>query len=246
MTGRIAEASPRVKARAAGVFYFVTIVTASFAELGVRGNLIVSGDAAATARNMIASETLYRLGFVADLIAGAAYIVVTVLLYELLRPVNRILSLLAAFFSLVGVAIGAVTSLGNLAALLLVGGARYLSVFDAAQVQAMALLSLKLHAQGATVGLMFFGVYCLVLGYLIYKSTFLPRTVGVLMAIAGLSLLTNGFLTFLLPALPSIVSYFILGLDGVGEIALALWLLVFGVNVQKWEETSSVSRAGRA
>lgn len=246
MTGRIASSSPRVRAKAAGIFYFVTIVTAIFAEIAVRGHLIVSGDAAATARNILASESLFRLGFVADLIAGAAYLVVTVLLYDLLKPVSRILSLLAAFFSLVGVAIGAIVSLGHLGALLLLGGAHYLSVFDTAQLQAMALLSLKLHAQGANVGLIFFGLYCLVLGYLIYRSTFLPRTVGVLMTIAGLSLLTNGFLTFLLPALGSAVSIYILAFDGLGEISLALWLLVFGVNVQKWEETAAVSRGGAA
>jgi hypothetical protein len=244
MTGRIAEASPRVKARAAGVFYFITIVTALFAEVAVRGHLIVSGDAPATAHNILASETLYRLGFVADLIAGAAYLVVTVLLYELLKPVSRGLSLLAAFFSLVGVAVGAVSSLGHLGALLLMGGAHYLNVFDTAQLQAMALLSLKLHGQGANVGLIFFGLYCLVIGYLIYKSTFFPRTIGVLMTIASVSLLTNGFLTFLAPAFGS--GIYILALDGIGEISLALWLLVFGVNVQKWEETAAVSRVGAA
>jgi Domain of unknown function (DUF4386) len=229
-------ASPRLVARAAGVFYLITTVTGLFAELVVRGNVIVSGDAAATARNILAAEPMYRLGFVGDIIGGAAYVVVTLLLYELLKPVSSSLSLLAAFFSLVGVAIGGVVALGHLAPLLILKSAHFLTAFNTAQLQAMAYLSLRLHAQGYGICLVFFGFYEALLGYLIFRSGFLPRTLGVLVGIAGLAFLTNSFTIFLAPALGSALSNYMLVLDAVGEISLMLWLLVMGVNVPKWEE----------
>ncbi len=230
-------------ARFAGFFYLLTTVAGIFAELVVRGNVIVSGDAVATARNILASESLYRLGFVADIVGGAAYTVVTLLLYELLKPVNRSLSLLAAFFSLVGIAIGGLAALGHLAPLFLLKGAHYLAAFDTAQLQALALLALKLHAQGYLICLVFFGVYEALLGYLIFRSTFLPRWLGVLVAIAGLAFVTNSFMSFLAPALENVLGSYILALDGIGELALMLWLLVMGVNVQKWNERAYATSA---
>lgn len=226
--------SPRLTARLAGLFYLITSLTGGFAEVFVRGNVIVSGDAAATARNILASESLYRLGFAADIVAGAAYTVVTILLYELLKPVSRSLSLLAAFFSLVGIAIGAVAALGHLAPLLLLNGAHYLNVFSTADLQAMALLALKLHAQGYLICLVFFGFYEGMLGYLIFRLTFLPRTLGVLVTLAGTAFLINSFALFLSPAIGGALNPYMLALDGIGEIGLMLWLLVMGVNADKW------------
>jgi hypothetical protein len=236
---RNADASPRRTARLAGLFYLITALAGGFAEIGVRGKVVVSGDAAATARNILASEGLYRLGFAADIVAGAAYVVVTLLLYELLKPVNRSLSLLAAFFSLVGIAIGGVAALGHLAPLLLLKGAPYLAPYNIDQLQAMALLALKLHAQGYLIGLVFFGFYEALLGYLIFRSAFLPRTLGILVGIAGLAFLTNSFAIFLSPALGNALNPFMLALDGIGEMSLTLWLLVMGVNVTKWKEKAS-------
>ncbi len=235
MEHRNTAASPRRTARLAGLFYLITALAGGFAEIGVRGKLVVSGDAAATAQNILASEGLYRLGFAADIVAGAAYVVVTLLLYELLKPVNRSLSLLAAFFSLVGIAIGGVAALGHLAPLLLLKGAHYLAPYNVDELQAMALLSLKLHAQGYLICLVFFGFYEALLGYLIFRSAFLPRTLGVLIGIAGLAFLTNSFTIFLSPALGNALNPFMLALDGIGEISLTLWLLVMGVSVTKWE-----------
>lgn len=233
---RNADAPPRRMARLAGLFYLITSLAGGFAEIGVRGKVVVSGDAAATARNILASEGLYRLGFAADVVAGAAYLVVTLLLYELLKPVNRSLSLLAAFFSLVGIAIGGVAALGHVAPLLLLKGAHYLAPYNVDQLQAMALLALKLHNQAYLIALVFFGFYEALLGYLIFRSTFLPRTLGVLIGLAGLAFLTNSFAIFLWPALPDVLNLVLLALDGIGEISLTLWLLVMGVNVTKWEQ----------
>lgn len=227
--------SPVSLARLAGLFYLITVVTGIFAEVVVRGHVIVSGDAAATAHKILAMQALYRMGFAADLIGGVAYLAVTLLLYELLKPVSRRLSLLAAFFSIVGIAIGAIGSLGHLAPLFLLNGATYLSVFSTAQLQALALLSLKLHAQAYLIALVFFGFYEVLLGYLIAASAFLPRALGVIVGIAGLAFLVNSFAIFLSPPLGNALNSVMLAIDGIGEISLMLWLLVVGVNVRGWE-----------
>ncbi|HZV76773.1 MAG TPA: DUF4386 domain-containing protein [Candidatus Babeliales bacterium] len=235
--------SPQSTARLAGLFYLITSLTGGFAELFVRGRVFFPTDAVATAHSILASEPFYRLGFVADIIGGVAYTVVTLLLYELLRPVSRSLSLLAAFFSLVGIAIGGIDALGHLAPLLLLKGAPYLKVFNTGQLQAMALLALKLHAQGYLICLVFFGFYELMLGYLIFRSNFLPRALGVLVSIAGLAFVTNSLTAFLAPSLAHILSVYMLALDGIGEISLMLWLLVLGVNVAKWEQRAHATSA---
>jgi hypothetical protein len=235
MTERISEASPRLKARMAGVFYLLTFLTTGFA-FHVRGRLVVSGDAAATATNVLANERLFQLGFAADLIAVACYIAVTALFYALFKPVNRSLSLLAAFFSLVGCAIGALACLFHFAPLLVLGGAQDLSVFTVEQLQALALVLLKLGGQTLNIGLVFFGFYCLLIGYLIFRSTFLPRILGVLMAFAGF-----GWLAFLSPPLVKFLSPYNLTPGTIGEGSLTLWLLVRGVSVQRWKEQASAA-----
>jgi hypothetical protein len=235
------ETSPRLKARIAGAFYLLTIPTAILAELFVRGQVVVSGNAAATATNILAHEPLFRLGFASDLIATACYIAVTALFYGLFKPVNRSLSLLAAFFSLVGCAIGAFSCLFHLAPLVVLGGAPYLSVFKLEQLQALALMFLKLRAQASNIGIVFFGFYCLLIGYLVFRSTFLPRILGVLMALAGL-----GWLTFLSPPLANYLSPYNLAPGLLGEGSLTLWLLVAGVNTAKWSELANSRRVSRA
>jgi Domain of unknown function (DUF4386) len=236
MMERIAETSPRFKARIAGVFYLLVILTALFAEVS-RDRLVVPDDAAATATNILAHAPLLRLGFASDLIATACYIVVTAIFYGLFKPVNRSVSLLAAFFSLVGCALGAASCLFHLAPLAVLGGPQYLSAFTVEQLQALALMFLKLRVQTANIGIIFFGFYCLLIGYLIFRSTFLPRILGAGMAFAGL-----GWLTFLSPPLANYLFPYILAPGALGEGALTLWLLVMGVNVQRW--TSSPAQRG--
>ena len=237
MMERIAETSTRVKARIAGIFYLLNGLTYGFAAGSVRGKLVVSGDAAATAHNILAHEALYRLGFAADLVAAICYITVTLLLYDLFKPVNRSLSLLAALFSLVGCAVMALSTLFYLAPLVVLGGAPYLSVFKVEQSQALALMFLNLHSQAASIFMVFFGCYCLLIGYLIFRSTFMPRIVGVFVAIAGL-----GYLTFLSPPLANYLFPHVLTPAGaLGEGSLVVWLLVFGVNVQRWKEQASAA-----
>lgn len=227
------SASPRLRARVAGAFYLVTAVCTGFSELA-RDKVTVRGDAAATAHNILASEQMYRLGFATDILGVAGYVVVTLLLYGLLKPVNGALARLAVFFSLVSIAIQAISDLGHVAPLLLLGNAHYLSVFNAGQLQAISLLALQLHLQGFLISLVFFGFYCVVVGYLVFKSTFFPRALGVLMSIAGFGYLVNGFLKFLAPTFANTLPDFIF-ITGLGELAFMLWLLVFGLDTMKWE-----------
>ena len=191
MAKSLAEASARPRARITGIVYLLYFLTVMSAEFLVKG-LVVSGDAAATANNILAHESLFRVGFAINLIATALYIAVTVLFYELFKPVNRSLCLLAAFFSLVGCAIQAVSYVCYVAPFVLLGGAQYLSVFKVEQLQALVLMLLRLRSQAEQIDLVFFGFFDLLIGCLILRSTFLPRILGALMALAGL-----GWLVFL-------------------------------------------------
>jgi len=232
---RIAGASPRLKARIAGVFYLLTILTRMFVEISVRNRLVVSDDAAATATNILAYQPLWWWGFAGDIIAFASYIALTALLYELFNPVNRSLSLAAAFFGLVASVVQAISSLFHLAPLVVLGGSSYLRVFTVEQLQALALVFLKLRAAAYhTIGLVFFGLYLFLVGILILRSTFLPRVLGMLMVLAGLS-----YVLFLSAPLARSLQPYILVFPGVGQISLCLWLLVMGVNAQRWQEQAS-------
>ena len=245
MMTRAVETSPRLWARIAGTFYLSTIVMGVFAEVFVRGALVVRDDAAATASNILGHEPLYRAGLAADLIMLACYIAVTHLFYVLFKPVGRSLSLLAAFFSLVGIAALAVNSLNHLAPLVCLGGANYLRAFETTQLQALALMFLKMHALGYTISGVFFGVYCIMIGYLAFRSGFLPRIVGGLMAAGGLGFVSGSFVVFLSPALAARLPDISM-LGGIGELSLTLWLIVMGVNAPKWEEKASIRRFGGA
>lgn len=236
-TERIAGTSPGLKARIAGGLWLIVIVAGVFAFISTSA-LIVRDDAAATANNILATESLFRFSFVADLVAGLCYVGVTVLLYQLLKPVSS-LSLLAAFFGLGGVAIGGIGFLNRLVPLVLLQGDQYLSAFTMSQLQAMALMSLKLYLVGFSISMVFFGLQCLIVGYLVVRSTFLPRVLGVLLAIGGSSYVISSFTGFLSPSFGALLSPFILPAGLVGEGSLTLWLLVRGVNEQRWREQAS-------
>jgi uncharacterized protein DUF4386 len=239
-------ASPRLKARIAGAFWLIIIATASFAEFFVRGKIVVDGDAAATATNILAHEPLYRMGVAAVLIYLLCDIVVALLLYELLKPVSRSLSLLASFFRLAMVALLGANLLNLSAPLVLLKGAPFLTAFKSDQLQSLALVSLNLYAQVYFISLLFFGFHCLLIGYLIYRSTFLPRIVGALMAVTGLCYLTYSFSNVLSPALGASLFTYLLPLGLPGEISLTLWLLATGVNVQQWKEQAGAAGEWRS
>ncbi len=242
MAERIRETTPRFNARIAGLIYLVSIVTGIFGEGFVRGRLVVYDNAATTATNVLAHESLFRLGFVAVLVGTACYVAVTALLYALFKPVNPGLSVLAAFFSLTGCAVWALGCVFDLALFVVLGGGQYLSVFKPEQLQALALMFLKLNGQAFSIGMVFFGFYCLLIGYLIFRSTFLPRIIGMLMAFAGLGHLIGMFANFLSPAFADHLFPYILWPGLLGEGSLTLWLLVMGVNTSRWKEKVSAAR----
>ena len=236
MGRRLPEASPRTLARAAGAFFLLTMLTGIFAQGFVSERLIVSGDAAATAANILSNRGLYQLGFAVYLIEMACQVATTSLFYDLLKPVSRKVSLLAAFLSLVGIAIKTLSRLFYIAPLPVLGGTQYLNVFNVDQLQALALLFLKVNDQGAAIGLVFFGFSALLKGYLIVRSTFLPRILGVLSLLAGL-----GLLTFLYLPLGYRLFPYTAALGLLGSVPQIIWLLTKGVNEQRWKEQASAA-----
>jgi hypothetical protein len=240
MKERIRETSPQVYARIGGVLYLIIIVIGFCGEFFVRDKLVVSGDVTATANNIMASESLWRVQIAADLILLVCAVPLTLILYVLLRPVNKNLALLAVFFNIVEFPIEAASKLCLFAALFLSGNADYLKAFEPDQLPALVKVSLKLHDYGFGIDLVFFGCACLVYGYLLFRSGYFPRTLGVLMAIAGLSYLVNSFTLILAPAYAGTIS-FILVLALIGELSLCLWLMVKGVNEQRWKEQASAA-----
>jgi len=235
-TQRITEASPRFIARMAGVFSLLTILTGVFAQGFVSDRLVVSSDAAATATNILTHRGLFQLSFGVFLIEMACNITMTVLFYVLLKPVSKSLSLLAATLGLTGCIIKTISRLFYIAPLLVLGGAQYLSVFNVEQREALALLLLKVNNQGAGIALVFFGFYAILTGYLIVRSTFLPRFLGVLSILGGL-----GWLSYLYPPLTYGRFLYIVGLALVGAFAQIIWLLVKGVDEQRWREQAGVA-----
>jgi hypothetical protein len=233
--------SPLFKARMGGFCWFMCFLTSIYPVV-ITGRLIVAGDPASTAANLLANETLFRLGTASLLVSTAFYIGATLFVYEVLRPVNRSLSLLAAFFSLVACAVGALSCVFDLVPFALLKGAPYLTTaFTVDQLQALALLFLKVRVQANDIALALFGLHCLGVGYLIFRSIFMPRIIGVLMLMAGVS-----WLTFLLPPVAQSLAPFNMMPGALGEVSLALWLIIKGVNVQRWNEQGSSTERGES
>jgi hypothetical protein len=226
--------SPQRYARICGVLYLYIIVAGTFAEVFVRSRLVVPGDAAATARNIRANETLFRIGFSGELLHLACDVAVAMLLYALLRPVDRNVSLLAAWMRLACIVILAMSSLSHFAALRLLGGAGSLKAFPADQLDTLAWLALRLQGDGYAISLVFFAFACLALGYLIFRSGFLPKALGVLLLIAGACYFVNSFAHFLAPAFGATLFPALFVPIFAAELSLSLWLIVKGVDVAKW------------
>ena len=234
---RIAETSPRLKARITGALYLLTMLTGIFAQGFVSGSLVVDGDAAATAAKILAHTGLFQLGFAVYMTEMACQIAMTALFYDLLNPAGRSVSLVATFLGLAGCIIKTFSRVFFIAPLFVLGGAHYLSVFSVEQLQATALLFLKVNDRGAAIALIFFGFYALLTGYLIIRSTFLPRILGVLSVLGG-----SGWLTFVYLPLGYRLFPYVAALGLLGAASLILWLLVFGVNEQRWKDQASAAR----
>src|SRR5438876_10399010 len=241
----ITEPSPVFKARADGGLWWLCIV-AGMLGFVAGAPLIVANDAAATAANILAKESLFRLGFAADLISGLSYVGVTAFIYYVLKPVSRSLSLLGAFFGLAGVAIGGASWVIHLAPLLLLHGDQYLTAFTTSQLQAMSLAALTLQMQLFPIGMAFFGIQCISIGYLIARSTFLPRILGVLLALGGTCSVIASFANLLMPSFGPRLVLFIMPVGFIREGSLGLWLRVKGVNEPRWCEQARIANGSRS
>jgi hypothetical protein len=235
MTTRTIETSPQVYARIAGILYLLIIVVGALDQIFIRGRLIASGDAISTAKNIMAAESLWRIGIAGDIIMHVFDIPIILVLYILLKPVNKNLALLAVLFNLIQTAVLVVNKLNLLMPLFLLGNADYLKAIEPSQLYALSYLFVRAHDFGFGIGLIFFGFACLIYGYLLFSSGYFPRAVGVLIVIAGLSYLTNSFTLILAPEYSgAILPVLVLAL--IGELSLSLWLIVKGVHLPKWEK----------
>ncbi|HUM46443.1 MAG TPA: DUF4386 domain-containing protein [Chitinophagales bacterium] len=232
---KAAETSPLIYARTGGVLYLVIIVVGLFNELFIRNELLVSGDATATANNIMASEQLWRIGFAGSIVMLMCAIPLALSMFVLLRPVSSNIALLAVFFNLVSIAIEAVSDLNIFAALFPLSGAQYLKAFEPDQLSALSYLTFRLHSSGYNISLVFFGMNCLFWGYLIYKSGYFPKIIGVLLMLCALCYVTNSFAWFLAPEFAAMLIPGILVPCLIAELSLCLWLMVKGVNVSKWK-----------
>ena len=230
------ERSPQRYARLGGALYLAIIALGMFGELFVRGTLVVSGNAAATADNIEASQMLWRMGIAGDLLMHVFDVPVIVVLYLLLKPVSKSLALLATLINLIQTAVLVANKLSLLVPLYLLENSGYLKEFSSAQLDSLSYLAIKSHGFGFGVGLIFFGFACLVRGYLIFRSGYLPKALGVLISVAGLSYLINSFALLLAPAFAASIFPVILVPAFVGELSLCLWLIVKGVNLERWQQ----------
>jgi Domain of unknown function (DUF4386) len=241
VTNRTAETSPLVYARLAGFLVILLVLLGPFSQLYVPSTLIVPADATATADNVRASESLLRLGIVSDSLIFLIEIGVTVLLYVLLRPVSRTLSLVLAFARLANAIIQGINLLPYFTALLLLSGAGYLTVFEPDQLDALALLFLNAHQYVVYIWEMFLCLHLFVLSYLVFKSGYFPRILGVLLVLPSLGYLIHGYGSFLFPNYEEIFAL-VVGVGAViGELPFFLWLLIKGVNVQRYNERAQAS-----
>ena len=227
----IADLSPRKTARMAGLFYLIFILTTVLAT-AVRGRFIVSGDAVATANNIVSSQGLFRVGFVTELVSAVFFVLAAWALYVLLKPVNRNLALLFLLLNLGGVAVECLNALNLYASLQLLSGANYLTAFQTGQLQALAMSYLDLYTNGFLIAQIFFSAWLIPLGYLVYKSRFLPKFLGLLLILDFFGNMSWFLQGFLLP------DYKILAYPGnaislIAEISLTVWLLVMAVKEQK-------------
>jgi len=232
----VAGPRPKITARFAGLLSLMTIAGGIFAQAFVSDRLVSFSDAAVTATNILANRPLFQLSFTVYLIEMACQIATAALLFALLSPVNRPIALVAAFIELAGSIMKTMSRLFYITPLFVLSGPQALGAFNADQLRALALLLLKINDRGAAMALAFFGISGLLHGYLVYRSGFLPRLLGLFGMVAS-----AGWLRFFYPPLrfPSFLMIVIPAL--LVAAAQIFWLIVFGVDEEKWKERYRLS-----
>lgn len=227
-------------ARFAGVLYLIITIAATITHFYIPSNIIVPGDAAATANNIMMSQTLFRVGGIgSELVVLLSEILLSIVLYLLFRPVNKTLSLLAAVSRLAMTTIHGINLINYFFVILLLSGTGYLAVFEDGQLNALVMLFLDAHSYGFTIGIAFLTLHVFLLGYLIFKSDYLPRILGVLFVLAGIGYLVDSFALLLSSTYTTTPAFLAIPI-ALAEIAFPLWLLIKGVNVEGWEKRALV------
>ncbi len=223
--------NPNKTARVAGCLYLMLFPLGIFGIIYIPSSLIVLGDAATTASNIMANELLYRLSIVTALTLQIVYIFLALALYKLLNPVDKNNAVLMVILVLVAAPIAMLNELNHVAVLLVLSGSDFLTTFSMDQVQASVPLFLNLHEHGVFIAQIFWGLWLFPMGYLIFKSNFLPKALGILMIIGGFGYLVDSFVYFIFPDFDVTFSEFTF----LGELLLPLWLMFKGVNHEQWE-----------
>ncbi|HVT14716.1 MAG TPA: DUF4386 domain-containing protein [Thermoanaerobaculia bacterium] len=237
------DINPQVYARVGGILYLIMIALGIIEEAFIRGRITVGGDAVATFANLQTMEMLWRAGIAIELLMGIITIVLSVILYVLTRPVQRELALLALLFGSIATAVESAYSMQLVEALFPLGRNAYLTAFTPGQLQAMTALAMKAHVFGFGVALLLFGPFFLVTGYLMFKSGYFPKPLGVLYQLAGLAYMFNGFALVLAPQFAGRVFMIIAAPAFLGETSFAVWLLIKGVRIERWRALTSVPAA---
>jgi len=232
-------------ARVAGLLYLLMAIPGPFSLMYVPNKLIVSGNAAATANNILAHEMLFRLGVLGIVVSGVVFLLLALALYRLFSGVNKAQASLLVVFVAVSVTISYLVELNQIEALLLLRGGDFLAVFDKPQREALALLFVKLHGQGITINEMFWGLWLLPFGWLVIKSGFLPRILGAWLIVNGLAYMAISFAGLLFPPYGAVIfdSVFPILL---GELAIMFWLLIRGIKENPAAATTSLGQAAAA
>jgi hypothetical protein len=239
----IDQPSPQSTARMAGALWLAVMVVSTLAVFGP--TILVPGDAAATAHNILGAELAFRLGVVEEFIGGACYVGVTVLLYQLLKPVSRNLALFSAACGVIGITVGAGLTVRDLGIVSVLRAAESAPA-DAAQLNAVARSAIMAFGLGFKVSMVYFGLQCATVGYLIARSGFIPRIVGILLGVGGSFYVISSLTYMVSPALGSVLSPIVIPAAFLGEGTTTLWLLLKGVNVDKWRQRAGSGALGLA
>ncbi|MBG6128967.1 glucan phosphoethanolaminetransferase (alkaline phosphatase superfamily) [Aquimarina sp. EL_43] len=220
-------------ARIAGLLYIISTFPMAFTELYVRSKLIVWGDAAATANNIINSKSLYSIGFVCDVVGSTLFLLVPLALYKLLKHVNKEYATLMVILALISVPMMAINMINHATVLELLRDVDYLNAFKPDQLHALMMISLDAHGTGYLIAQIFFGLWLLPLGLLVYKSKVIPRILGILLVAASVCYLIQFVTIFIFPNYGSIINPIVNTVVGIAELGLMFWLVIIGVKNRK-------------
>jgi hypothetical protein len=233
--GAVDVTSIKAKARLAGILYVLMGIPAWFSLMYIPSAFVVRGDATATARNIVTSQSLYRLGILSELVSQTIFLVLVLVLYDLFKDADRKQARLMVMLVGVSVAFEFANCLNLVAPLILLSGADFLAVFSKPQLDALALVFLKLRNDGLGVISLIWGLWLLPFGVLVIKSGFFPKGLGVLLIVACFAYVTDSITLIMLPVPIPVVSTVTLALGGLGELAIVVWMIVVGAKTPQTE-----------